>query len=115
VFRAQWSTYDSDFIGMRSSNSLDLLFLLLLLLAILEVLQKAFLRHVLRDRLRLRYENLAYRIMKAKSIIYRLTMASYGLPAPKYEELPKSCESHPRNCENVAFRSSLIGCVSSLQ
>jgi hypothetical protein len=91
VPRLQWVAYDQDFIGLQHQNSLEQLFLLLLLLSILAVIRKAFLRHVLRDRLRAQYEQLSLRIFKAKSVVYRLTMAAYGLPAPTLESLPKAC------------------------
>lgn len=84
--------YDEPVIGLEQWNSLDSAFTLLLLLAILAVLRKAFLRHTLRDRLRQQYEQLSIKIMKAKSVIYRLTMAAYGLPAPTVEDLPRSRE-----------------------
>jgi hypothetical protein len=90
--RLQWVMYDKDFIGLEHQNSLEQLFLLLLLLSILAVLRKAFLRHVLRDRLRAQYEQLSLRIFKAKSVVYRLTMAAYGLPAPTVDSLPKTCK-----------------------
>jgi hypothetical protein len=92
VLLAQWVTYEKDFIGLEHQNSLEQLFLLLLLLSILAVLRKAFLRHVLRDRLRAQYEQLSLRIFKAKSVVYRLTMAGYGLPAPTVDSLPKTCK-----------------------
>ena len=84
----QWTTYYTPLIGITKSKDLDRTWLFLLLLAVLAVVRKAFLRHVLRDRLRQQYESLFLKIMKAKSMIYRLTVAAYGLPAPDYDQLP---------------------------
>lgn len=88
----QWCTYDSPGIGITHSPSYDDCFLLLLLLAILAVLRKAFLRHVLRDRLRQQYDSLSIRVMKAKSAVYRVTRAAYGLPPCQLKDLPASRE-----------------------
>ena len=82
--------YDHWPFYIEHTISFEHAWLLLCLLAIVAILRKAFLRHMLRERLRQQYEALAIRIMKAKSILYRISVSAYGEPAPKFEDLPKS-------------------------
>ncbi len=88
-------------IGITPARSLDNAFLLLLLLALLAIARKAFLRHALRDRMKQQYDNLSQRIMLAKSIVYRLSVAAYGLPPPQYDQLPASCTQTVNACDVV--------------